>query len=56
MFLRKSDDAIPYFKSKIMMRAGLILAMIGIMVLGLYSPIYEYIDGLTDGFMSIYKK
>lgn len=56
MFLRKSDDAIPYFKSKIMMRTGLILAMIGIVVLGLYSPLFEYIDGLTDGFMSIYKK
>ena len=47
MFLRKSDEAIPYFKSKTMMRAGLVLAVLGILVLGLYSPLYEYIAVLS---------
>lgn len=47
MFLRRSEDAIPYFKSKIMMRAGLILAVLGILVLGLYSPLYNYIVALS---------
>jgi len=43
IFLRKSDDAIPYFKSKLFMRLGLIIAVIGILFIGLYSPIYDYI-------------
>lgn len=43
MFLRKSDDAIPYFKSGIFMKLGLVLAIIGIFVLGLFSPVYNYI-------------
>jgi NADH-quinone oxidoreductase subunit N len=43
MFLRKSDDAIPYFKSKFFMRLGLVLAIIGI----LYSPVYDYIEELS---------
>ncbi|MCC7520612.1 MAG: NADH-quinone oxidoreductase subunit N [Flavobacteriaceae bacterium] len=47
MFLRKSDDAIPYFKSPILMRVGLILAIVGIFVLGLYSPVYNYIEELS---------
>jgi len=49
MFLRKSEDAIPYFKSKTMMRAGLVLAVLGILVLGLYSPLYNYIVELSKG-------
>ncbi len=49
MFLRKSDDAIPYFKSKLMMRAGLVIAVLGIFVLGLYSPLYNYIVELSIG-------
>jgi NADH-quinone oxidoreductase subunit N len=49
MFLRKSDDAIPYFKSKMMMRVGLVLAVLGIIVLGLYSPLYTYIVELSQG-------
>lgn len=47
MFLRKSDDAIPYFKSGWAMRLGLVLAVIGIFVIGLYSPIYNYIVELS---------
>jgi len=47
MFLRKSDDAIPYFKSPVFMRIGLLLAIAGIFVLGLYSPVYNYIEELS---------
>lgn len=47
MFLRKSDDAIPYFKSNWPMRLGLVLAVVGIFVIGLYSPIYNYIVELS---------
>jgi len=43
MFLRKSDTAIPYFTSGIYMKLGLVLAVIGVIVIGLYSPIYDYI-------------
>jgi len=47
MFLRKSDNAIPHFKSKIYMRLGLLITAIGILVLGIYSPLYEYIYELS---------
>ena len=48
MFLRKSDNAIPYFRNKIYMRLGLILTAVGILVLGLYSPLYDYIYELSS--------
>ena len=47
MFLRKSDNPIPYFKNKLYMRLGLALTAIGILVLGLYSPLYDYIYELS---------
>lgn len=50
MFIRKSEDPIPFFKSKIYMRLGLIIAVIGILVLGLYSPLYDYIFELSTIF------
>lgn len=43
MFLRKSETAIPYFKSGMYMRLGLVIAVMGIIIIGLYSPIYDYI-------------
>ena len=43
MFLRKSENAIPYFENKLTMKLGLLLAVIGVLFIGLYSPIYEYI-------------
>ncbi|WP_396170040.1 NADH-quinone oxidoreductase subunit N [Flavobacterium sp.] len=43
MFIRKSDNPIPFFKSKIYMRLGLIITVLGILILGLYSPLYDYI-------------
>ncbi len=48
MFLRKSENAIPYFKSKPMMRIGLIFTVVGIISLGLYSPLYDYIFKISD--------
>jgi len=50
MFIRNSDDPIPYFKNKIYMRLGLIITAVGILVLGLYSPLYDYIYELSSIF------
>jgi NADH-quinone oxidoreductase subunit N len=50
MFLRTSDDAIPYFKNKIYMRLGLIITVVGILLLGIYSPVYDYIYSLSATF------
>ncbi len=48
MFLRKSDSAIPYFKNKLYMRLGLIITVVGILLLGIYSPLYDYIYELSS--------
>jgi len=48
MFLRQSDHAIPYFKNKLYMRLGLLITVIGILVLGVYSPLYDYIYELSS--------
>jgi len=50
MFLRKSENAIPFFKNKLYMRLGLLITVIGILVIGLYSPLYEYIYELSGIF------
>lgn len=50
MFIRKSEDPIPFFKNKIYMRLGLLISVIGILVLGLYSPLYDYIYELSSIF------
>lgn len=50
MFIRNSDDPIPFFKNKIYMRLGLLITAIGILVLGLYSPLYDYIYELSSIF------
>jgi len=47
MFIRKNENPIPFFKSKIYMRLGLIITVLGILVLGLYSPLYDYIYELS---------
>ena len=47
MFLRKSDTAIPYFSSRATMKMGLVLAVLGVLIIGLLSPIYEYIYQLS---------
>lgn len=50
MFLRKSDNPIPYFKNKLYMRLGLLITVIGILFIGLYSPLYDYIYELSSVF------
>lgn len=47
MFLRKSDNPIPFFKNKLYMRLGLLITVVGILVLGIYSPLYDYIYELS---------
>jgi NADH-quinone oxidoreductase subunit N len=49
MFLVKSDEAIGYFKSDWPTRIGLIVCVLGIIIVGLYSPIYEMIKSLSFG-------
>jgi NADH-quinone oxidoreductase subunit N len=48
MFLRTSDHPIPFFRNTFYMRFGLVLTIIGILLLGLYSPVYAYIYKLSD--------
>lgn len=50
MFIRKSENPIPFFKSKIYMRLGLTITVLGILILGLYSPLYDYIFELSNVF------
>ncbi len=47
MFLRKSDHPIPFFKNDIYMRIGLLITVLGILILGIYSPLYDFIDQLS---------
>ena len=51
MFLRKNENAIPYFKSSVYMRLGLLITAIGILVIGLYSPLYTYIFELSKNLL-----
>lgn len=50
MFIRQSENPIPFFKNKLYMRLGLIITVLGILVLGLYSPLYDYIYELSNVF------
>ena len=52
MFLRKSDDAIPFFKSPVNMKLGLALAALGILIAGVYSPLYNYIFSISSSFLN----
>ena len=50
MFVRKGEDPIPFFRSKIYMKLGLLITVLGILALGLYSPLYDYIYDLSAVF------
>lgn len=52
MFIRPNDNPIPYFKSDWAMRLGLLIPALGILLLGLYSPVYEYINDLAGLFLN----
>jgi NADH-quinone oxidoreductase subunit N len=49
MFIKKSDAPIAYFKSDCMTRVGLLICTVCIIALGFFSPIYEYINGISFG-------
>lgn len=49
MFINKSEEPIPAFKSDCYTRIGLVLSAIGIVVVGLLSFIYEYFHVLSIG-------
>ena len=48
MFLRKGDNPIPFFRNKVYMRIGLVITVLGILLLGIYSPLYDYIYDLSS--------
>ena len=50
MFVRKGENPVPFFTSKIYMKLGLLITVMGILALGLYSPLYEYIFELSAVF------
>jgi NADH-quinone oxidoreductase subunit N len=52
MFVRRSENPIPYFKSDNYLRVGLVLASVGILSIGFYSPIYEHINELVAHFLN----
>jgi len=49
MFINKSETPIAYFKNGWTTRVGLLLCMLGIFIVGLWSPIYEFIRSLSIG-------
>lgn len=48
MFLRQSENPIPHFNNDVFMKLGLALASAGIMILGLYSPLFDYIQSISN--------
>jgi len=51
MFINKNDNPIPYFKNDLYTRAGLVICVLGVMVLGLYSGVYEFILNYSIGIL-----
>jgi NADH-quinone oxidoreductase subunit N len=49
MFINKNDTPISYFKSDLLTRAGLLLCMFGIFIIGFWSQVYEVIKSLSFG-------
>jgi NADH-quinone oxidoreductase subunit N len=49
IFINKNETPLAYFKSDLPTRAGLLLSMAGIFVIGFWSQIYEWIEKLTFG-------
>jgi NADH-quinone oxidoreductase subunit N len=49
MFLNRSDQPIAYFKSDFYTRLGLAICIAGIVVVGIASPVYEFILKLSHG-------
>ena len=49
-FLRESDNPIPFFKSDNYSRLAFVITMIGLLVLGLYSGVFEFISNISNIF------
>ncbi|MEI6275971.1 MAG: NADH-quinone oxidoreductase subunit N [Prolixibacteraceae bacterium] len=49
MFINKSENPIATFQSDVYTKIGLMLCALGIFVLGFWSQVYEFINGLTFG-------
>ncbi len=49
-FLRQSENPIPHFKSDIYSKIGIALASLALLVIGVYSPFYDYINSLSNIF------
>jgi NADH-quinone oxidoreductase subunit N len=49
MFINKNEQPIPFFKSDTAMKIGLIISALGIFLLGFFSFVYEYLNGLSIG-------
>ncbi len=49
MFINKNDQPIAYFRSDLATRLGMVLCLAGIVVIGFYSLIYEFINNNSFG-------
>ena len=49
MFLNRSDQPIPRIKSDFYSSLGLILCLVGIFAIGIFSAVFEMINGLSYG-------
>jgi NADH-quinone oxidoreductase subunit N len=49
MFIDKTDSPIPWFKSDLPMRAGILICIVGIVTIGFASVIYDYIVSFSTG-------
>ncbi len=50
MFINTNEHPIASFKSDYAMRISLVICVVGILVTGLYSPVFEYIKNLCETF------
>ena len=51
MFINKNEEPIKHFKSDLPTRIGLVLSCAGILLAGLWSQVYEFINQLTVGLL-----
>ncbi len=49
MFIDKNENPIPYFKTDVYARIGLLICLAGIFIIGFASPIYEFIRTISFG-------
>jgi NADH-quinone oxidoreductase subunit N len=49
MFINKNDQPVPFFRSDMPMKIGLIISALGIFFLGFFSIVYEYLNNLSFG-------